>query len=180
MTSAKSVQKCAGLRCPLLILLVGALSGCSSTTQTRASALSASYLLIDKSDRTLTIHYADGTKSVLTGARFGSGWKLGPKRASGDEKTPEGEYHVLDHRTSGKFNYIPALYLDYPNATDRSASKALGVDPGGDILIHGPPKAMLGMHPPGNWTDGCIALSRKQMGLIMSVSKVGTRVQIVP
>ncbi len=121
----------------------------------------AEYLLIDKSDRTLKIVFPNGAVRTLHGVRFGPNWKGGPKRQRGDRKTPEGEYRVLEHRTSRDVypdvTYLPALYLDYPNAHDRVASAALGVDPGDAIMIHGPhpdlPEFLLRLR--GDWTDGC-------------------------
>jgi len=144
----------------------------------------AERLIIDKSDRSLTVIFADWPSVVLTGLRFGPNWQRGPKRQQGDRKTPEGEYHVLEHRTS-RIDYpdvifLPALYLDYPNEADLAASEALGVDPGYAIMIHGPhpdlpPEAM--RH---DWTDGCAALSKEQMAYLMAVTREGTRVTIQP
>lgn len=138
-------------------------------------------ILVDKSERTVTIVSADGTSRRLSGARFGSGWKDGPKRRRGDERTPEGDYRIVEKRTEGNYRYLPALLIDYPNASDRARAKAAGVDPGDFILFHGPPRAMpFGWHPPGDWTDGCIALSPAQMKTLMQAAKVGMPVRIVP
>jgi murein L,D-transpeptidase YafK len=144
----------------------------------------AEYLLIDKSDRTLKIVFEHGAVRTLHGVRFGPNWKGGPKRQRGDRKTPEGEYRVLEHRTSRDVypdvTYLPALYLDYPNAHDRVASAALGVDPGDAIMIHGPhpdlPEFLLRLR--GDWTDGCAALPAAEMDYLMRVTREGTRVTI--
>ncbi len=141
-------------------------------------------LLIDKSDRTLTVIFAEGRTHRLTELRFGPNWDQGPKRQRGDRRTPEGEYRVSEHRTSRidypDVTFLPALYLDYPNEADLAASEALGVDPGDAIMIHGPdpdlPAQVLSRH----WTDGCAAVSREQMAYLMTVTREGTPVTIQP
>lgn len=146
-----------------------------------AEAAAVRSILIDKSARTVTILDHSDKPRVLTGARFGSGWKDGPKRRRGDKRTPEGSYHVAEMRKDGTYKYLPALLLNYPNAMDRAISARNGWDPGDFILIHGPPGWMpIDMHPPGDWTDGCIALSRKQMRTLMSLAEEGMPVRIVP
>lgn len=142
----------------------------------------AERLLIDKSDRTLIVFFADGRTAMLTELRFGPNWNKGPKRQRGDGKTPEGEYRVQEHRTS-RIDYpdvifLPALYLDYPNEADRAASEALGVDPGYAIMIHGPAPDLPPEAASEHWTDGCAALSREQIAYLMTVTSEGTPVTI--
>ena len=144
----------------------------------------ADRLLIDKSDRTLTIIFPDGATRTLTELRFGPNWAQGPKRRRGDRKTPEGDYRVLEHRTS-RIDYpdvifLPALYLDYPNEADRAASEALGVDPGDAIMIHGPHPDLPPQTLRGHWTDGCAALGAEQMAYLMVFTREGTPVTIQP
>jgi murein L,D-transpeptidase YafK len=144
----------------------------------------ADRLLIDKSDRTLTAVFADGRAYTLAELRFGPSWHLGPKRERGDRKTPEGEYRVIEHRTSRidypDVTFLPALYLDYPNEADLAASEALGLDPGDAIMIHGPHPEMAAERMRGHWTDGCAALSAEQMAWLMAVTSEGTPVTIQP
>nr|WP_295370914.1 L,D-transpeptidase family protein [uncultured Sphingosinicella sp.] len=146
----------------------------------------AERIMIDKSDRTLTILFEGGNAVTLRGVRFGPNWNRGPKRQRGDRKTPEGEYRVLEHRTSRAgypdVTYLPALYLDYPNKRDVEASAELGVDPGDAIMIHGPhpdvPERVLAWR--GDWTDGCAALSAAQIEYVMRFTREGTPVTIQP
>jgi murein L,D-transpeptidase YafK len=144
----------------------------------------AERLLIDKSDRTLTVIFPGGVAYKLRELRFGPNWHLGPKRQRGDRKTPEGDYHVLEHRTSRivypDVTFLPALYLDYPNEADLAASDALGVDPGDAIMIHGPHPEMPAQVMRGHWTDGCAALGAEQMAYLMMVTREGTPVTIQP
>jgi murein L,D-transpeptidase YafK len=166
----------------LLATLILQFSDPHPETMEAPPAWQAERLLIDKSDRTLTVFFADGRIETLTELRFGPNWDQGPKRRRGDRRTPEGEYRVLEHRTS-RIDYpnvifLPALYLDYPNEADLAASEALGVDPGNAIMIHGPAPDLPPDAASEHWTDGCAALSREQMAYLMSVTSEGTPVTI--
>jgi murein L,D-transpeptidase YafK len=156
----------------------------AASAQNAHSAVQAERLLIDKSDRTLTIIFGDGTLQTMHGLRFGDAWDQGPKRQQGDERTPEGEYRVLEHRTS-RIDYphvvfLPALYLDYPNLDDVSRAEALGVHPGGAIMIHGPHPDFTRAELREDWTDGCVALGEAQMHYLMRYTQAGTPVSIQP
>ena len=106
---------------------------------------------------------------------------LGPKTRQGDHRTPEGVY-VLDSRNA-QSHYYKAFHISYPNAHDVAAAKALGLSPGGDIMLHGLPKqyAFVGkaqsLH---DWTDGCIAVSDEEMDEIWRLVHVGTPIEIKP
>lgn len=145
------------------------------------AALKAERIVISKSARTVTIVYSPGVAApvILSDARFGAGRLDGPKREQGDQRTPEGLYHVAEVRRSGGFIYLPALLLSYPNADDRAAAAARGVSPGGAILIHSPPDDWTSeAQPDGDWTDGCIALTRAQLRLVVDAAWAGVPVEI--
>ncbi|MGX5730166.1 L,D-transpeptidase family protein [Pseudoxanthomonas beigongshangi] len=99
---------------------------------------------------------------------------LGHKRQQGDEKTPEGDYHISYRNPRSRFHL--SLRISYPDEADRRQARAHGVDPGGDIMIHG-------ATPPGfrgDWTDGCIAVTNAEMDEIWRRVPVGTPIRIVP
>lgn len=98
----------------------------------------------------------------------------GHKRQQGDERTPEGRYTITYRNPKSAFHL--SLRVSYPNAADRAQARARGVDPGGDIVIHGgtPPGYA------GDWTDGCIALTNKQMEEVWSLVPTGTPIVIDP
>jgi murein L,D-transpeptidase YafK len=105
----------------------------------------------------------------------------GHKRQEGDERTPEGRY-VLDSKNSNSA-YYKAIHISYPNGQDRASAKALGVDPGGAIMIHGQRNGLGWLAPVAqwfNWTDGCVAVSNKDMDTIWKAVDVGTPVEILP
>ena len=105
----------------------------------------------------------------------------GPKRQSGDGRTPEGVY-LLDWRNpDSKFHR--SIHISYPGPADRRRAARLGVDPGGDIMIHGLPngREWIGdAHARFDWTDGCIAVTNAQMDEIWAMVDDGTPIEIRP
>lgn len=91
------------------------------------------------------------------------------KRASGDNRTPVGDFALGQPRPSTNFHiFIP---VGYPNAEQRRAGFT-----GGDIGIHGPKKgwAWLGsLLNLRDWTRGCIAVN--QISEIEEISSWITR-----
>ena len=64
-----------------------------------------------------------------------------------------------------------------------TTARKLGVDPGGDIMIHGVTNGLgwLGsMHRVIDWTDGCIAVTDAEMDEIWSLVPDGTPIEIRP
>jgi murein L,D-transpeptidase YafK len=165
-------------------LAFGLVIALSASSASSAQWPQAERLVIDKSERLLTIIFEDGQVRTLAGLRFGDAWDQGPKRQQGDEKTPEGEYRVLEHRTSRldypNVTFLPALYLDYPNEHDVAVAESLGVHPGSAIMIHGPHPDFTPDELADDWTDGCAALTAAQMAYLMAVTREGTPVTIQP
>lgn len=101
------------------------------------------------------------------------------KLFAGDGATPEGKYQISVVKRGSKF--YKALLINYPNQMDRnrfSENKRKGIiNPhariGGLIEIHG------GGGRNEDWTDGCVALTNKEMDHIMQSVTVGTPVTIV-
>jgi murein L,D-transpeptidase YafK len=106
---------------------------------------------------------------------------IGPKTRQGDRRTPEGIY-VIDSRTAAS-GFHRALHVSYPSAADRVAAKRAGVDPGGDIFIHGIKNGLgwLGAtHRLVDWTAGCIAVTNAEIDEIWRLVPNGTNVEIRP
>jgi murein L,D-transpeptidase YafK len=106
---------------------------------------------------------------------------VGHKQQEGDEKTPEGSY-LIDYRNPHS-SYHLSLHITYPNERDRENSKKLGVNPGGDIFIHGLPNKMsfFSVAFKGrDWTDGCIAVSNTEIEEIWKLVRNGTPIEIRP
>lgn len=103
----------------------------------------------------------------------------GDKGQEGDGRTPEGRYVIESRNPDSAFHL--SLKISYPDASDRATAAARGVDPGGDIFIHGTPNwwALPG-RPPGDWTLGCIAVTDAEIEEIWSLVRDGTPIEIVP
>ncbi|WP_241046534.1 L,D-transpeptidase family protein [Pseudoxanthomonas sp. LH2527] len=102
------------------------------------------------------------------------GAPVGHKRQQGDWRTPEGDYRITYRNDRSRFHL--SLRISYPNEADRRQAAARGVDPGGDIMIHG-------ATPPGSrtdWTEGCIAVTNAEMEAVWQRVPVGTPVRIRP
>jgi lipoprotein-anchoring transpeptidase ErfK/SrfK len=106
---------------------------------------------------------------------------LGVKRSQGDRATPEGRYRIVGKKDRGQSRYHRALLLDYPNAADRqrfAAAQRKGEIPRGSAI-----GGLIEIHGDGgrgqNWTDGCVALSNRDMDDLFTRVPVGTRVTIV-
>ncbi len=111
---------------------------------------------------------------------LGSGGLL-PKRREGDQRTPEGLYHIDSRKRDSSFHL--ALHISYPNEADRERALKLGVRPGGDIMIHGTPNGLgwLGpSHRMMDWTAGCVAVTDAEIEEIWSLVPDGTTVEIRP
>ena len=98
----------------------------------------------------------------------------GHKSREGDGRTPVGNYRI-DRRNPQSQFYL-SLGISYPNAADRARAERAGVSPGGDIFIHGQPNDRRRVN--GDWTEGCIAVSNRDMREIYRWVGIGTPVTI--
>lgn len=102
---------------------------------------------------------------------------VGDKTRFGDGRTPEGTYFI-DRRNPNSAYHL-SLGISYPNEQDRAEAEALGLDPGGDIFIHGGPTRFWDRFK-RDWTAGCIAVNDRDIEEIWSLVQVGTPIVIVP
>ena len=137
----------------------------------------ADLIVIVKSTRTMTLYRGRSVLKIYKVAL--SADPVGPKTREGDHKVPEGDY-VIDGKIAHS-QFHRALHLSYPNAQDRARARRLGVNPGGDVEIHGLPNGYAwigsGQHMI-DWTDGCIAVTDAEIDEIWQLVPVGTRVEI--
>ncbi|TRW99256.1 L,D-transpeptidase [Paracoccus sp. M683] len=134
-------------------------------------------ILIEKSQRRMTV-YRQG--DVLKTYRIGLGFApAGDKHQQGDGRTPEGVFRI--DRRNDRSAYHLSLGIDYPRAQDRARAQAAGVNPGGDIFIHGQPNQRPeGEVLAGDWTAGCIAISDAEIAELFAATALGTTVEIRP
>ena len=135
-------------------------------------------VIVDKSDRILKL-MSDG--KVIRSYRIALGGSpTGHKQQEGDQRTPVGVY-TLDYKNENSIAYR-SIHISYPNDEDKARAKSLGVDPGGDIMIHGQMNGFgyLGwLNQRRDWTDGCIAITNDEMDGIMDAVILGTPIEIV-
>ncbi len=106
---------------------------------------------------------------------------IGDKVKEGDFRTPEGRY-LLDARNPNS-EFFLSIHVSYPNSEDRRQAAALGVDPGGSIMIHGQPNVPTKSevyYRTQDWTNGCIAVSNSDMIDIWLMTAANTPIDIRP
>jgi len=137
----------------------------------------ADFLMVDKSDRTLALYRQGRPFRTYTGLQLGSD-PAGAKRFEGDSRTPEGRY-TIDYRNP-RSAYHLSLHISYPSPADREIAAAYRRSPGGEIFIHGQPNPLAKGREPGDWTDGCIALSNGEIEELWRLVPDGTPIEIRP
>ena len=148
-------------------------------TADAASVQKADAVLVIKSEKRLYL-LNKGRRFASFRVTFGAD-PVGHKQAQGDEKTPEGQY-ILDYKNSNS-QFYKSIHISYPNAEDRKNARRLGVNPGGDIMIHGQANGYGWASPVMqwfSWTDGCVALSDNDMDKVWSAVDPGTPIEIRP
>ena len=148
---------------------------------TRASPLHvlADSIVVEKSQHRLSL-YRQGTLVRSYLVALGQ-QPVGDKVRIGDKRTPEGVFRIEARNPESR--YHRALRISYPDAAHRAKARALGVSPGGDIMIHGLParQAWVGdAHRDFDWTEGCIAVTNREIDEIWGAVAVGTPIQIKP
>lgn len=140
----------------------------------------ADYLVVYKNQRQLVL--MNQGKIVKTFRVALGRSPEGKKRQEGDNKTPEGVYHI-GYKNSAS-DYHLSLEIDYPNQDDINWARKKGVSPGGDIMIHGLPNSKLKRafinHPKKDWTRGCVAVTNSEIEDIWKRVKTGTPIELCP
>ena len=100
----------------------------------------------------------------------------GQKQREGDGRTPEGKYFITHKNPYSKF--FLSLGLNYPNRSDKIRAAGKGNNPGSDIYIHGLGKKNILLHYLFDWTNGCVAVTNKEIEEIYKSVDTGTVVFI--
>lgn len=187
-----------------VILISSLFNSARSDPNPGATALATSdshlSLIIYKSRHEMRLYRGD--KVVKVYRIFLGSNPIGHKLQQGDNKTPEGTYHVVDKQVSEKFHRF--IGIDYPNAHDaelafrqgRIASRdksrikhavLQGIRPPADTILGG----HLGIHGIGtdekfklrliedmDWTNGCIAVTNAEIRELYEKLPLGTVVRI--
>jgi murein L,D-transpeptidase YafK len=162
--------RCAGTY--MLLLLTGAAQAAPPLAYPEVD-----HIVVAKAARTMTLYGMDGSVTVIDHIQLG-GDPVGPKHFQGDRRTPEGRF-TIDYGNPNSAYHL-ALHISYPRASDTAYAAARGRSAGGLIMIHGQPNEWPAGRVPGDWTDGCIALSDEQIEALWEAVPDGTEVVIVP
>lgn len=134
-----------------------------------------------KSERLLEL--LDKYDNVIRSYRIALGKNpLGHKEFEGDNRTPEGQYKINARNPNSSF-YL-SLRISYPSPEDRISAKRKGIKPGGDIFIHGMPNGKSWMwwkyNTRKDWTNGCIAMTDKDIKEMWELVSDNTPITILP
>jgi len=139
----------------------------------------ADLVVVDKTARRLEL-YQGGELLKAYPVSLGR-HPVGKKERQGDGRTPEGEYR-LDYRNPNS-GFYKALHISYPQAEDVAAARAQGVEAGGLVMIHGMKNGVgwiSRLHRMIDWTDGCVAVTDREMDEIWRAVPDGTKIQLRP
>jgi murein L,D-transpeptidase YafK len=135
-------------------------------------------ILVVKHERKLYLLHKE---NIIKSYRISLGRRAkGKKEFEGDGKTPEGVYYIDSKNPNS--NYYKNLGISYPNEADKKNVEKAGRKAGGLIKIHGMKNGLsyIGkFHRFYDWTEGCIALTDKEMDEIYEVVEVGTEIEII-
>ena len=93
----------------------------------------ADRIVVEKQAHTLTLLRQGKVLKTYRVALGRSG--AGPKLQAGDNRVPEGVYRIVGRNPHSAFHR--ALRVGYPTPEQFRQAQAGGVDPGGDIMVHG-------------------------------------------
>lgn len=136
-------------------------------------------LIVTKSQRTMEA-YSNGQLIKTYKISLGRN-PLGDKEYQGDKKTPEGEYTINDKNPNSGF--YKNLGVSYPSTMDKREAERRGLDPGGEIKIHGLGDGVgyIGkFHRLFNWTAGCMAVTDNEIDELYNAVDLGTPIIIKP
>ena len=149
----------------------------AATTISESRKTKSKALIVDKTRHQLyVISGGRITDSMSCDLGYNSGHQ---KLYSGDGATPEGRYNIT--RINHNSKYYRALLLDYPNSEDRKRFRNSVED--GSIPRNSKIGGMIEVHGNGgtgrDWTDGCVAVTDKDMLKLIKLASVGMAVTIV-
>jgi len=163
----------------LALACVGVLSWAQGSAPPLPANARADHVVVKKAARVLELY--NGAELLRAYPISLGPHPQGPKQREGDGRTPEGRY-TLDYRKANS-SFHRALHVSYPLPADTAAAEAQGAVPGGLIMIHGLLNGLgfIGrLHTFIDWTDGCIAVTNREIEEIWRVVPDGAPVLIEP
>jgi murein L,D-transpeptidase YafK len=149
----------------------------------KPSATGSLYLVVDKSENTITLF--DATDWLVQWpCTFGNA-DISDKMYQGDRRTPDGTYKITSKYPHKKWNKF--MRIDYPTKSDYEKfeqRKRQGIIPysakiGGDIGIHGTwPHEEWAVENLQPWTQGCISMMNEHINELYKAIPTGTTIII--
>jgi len=139
----------------------------------------ADLIVVEKAAHRMMVFRQGRVQQVYTVALGRGG--TGPKTISGDNKVPEGAYRIVGRNPRSAFHL--SLRIGYPTRAQAQDALRKGVDPGGDVMIHGIRKGLGWVGSLQNtvdWTRGCIAVTNSEIEEVWRNVPDGTRIIIKP
>ncbi len=165
--------------CGASVLAALASLAVAATDLAAAAPVKAERVVVVKSERRL---YLLRGGEVLKAYRVALGRQpRGTKMRQGDGRTPEGHYRLTAFNPGSRFHR--SIRLSYPNQQDLERARAMGLPAGGDIMLHGlaPERRDYGAgHWQFDWTNGCIAVTDREIEEIWQRVEIGTPIEIRP
>ncbi len=172
---------------PVALLAGAATSACTATSLAEGAGITADWerYTTPKADK-IVIYKAQRRLELLRGNSVIKSYHIalgrrpfGQKTEAGDGRTPEGTYYIDGRNLLS--DYHLALHISYPDEADIERAAALGVAPGGAIMIHGAPNDLLPSERLAkDWTAGCIALTNAEIEEVSRLVDDGVTVEIDP
>lgn len=179
MERLEAERRSCGLTRRRTLALAGGLIGLAATPALAtpfgpSAAPRTNHIVVSKSKRVLELRSG---KEILKRYKVDLGFSPeGHKLRSGDGRTPEGRYWI--DRRNPRSEFYLSIGISYPNAVDVARAQSLGVNPGGDIFIHGEPvRSSKGRNR--DWTAGCIAVRNAEIEEIWSMTPLGVPITIL-
>ena len=151
-----------------------------STKTSEPQSQYVDFVLVRKGERKLYLY--SGDRAIKTYPVALGKQPVGQKLKEGDSRTPEGLY-TLDWRNPTS-NFFRSIHVSYPNVSQKRNAKEAGIDPGGEIMIHGQPSDWAERieltFANKDWTEGCIAVENQHMLEIWDLVRDGTPIKIEP
>lgn len=162
-----------------IVALGGVLTWANWPTSTLPEGTAVDRVVVKKSARVLELY--KGAQLVRSYPVSLGRRPIGAKEHMGDGRTPEGNYR-LDYRKLDS-SFHRALHISYPDLRDVAAARAKGADAGGLIMIHGMKNGLgwIGrIHRAIDCTDGCVAVTDREIEEIIRLVPDGTPISILP
>jgi murein L,D-transpeptidase YafK len=144
-----------------------------------SEAVTADSIVVEKGARRLTL-FRNGVAVRSYMVALGRN-PVGDKQHEGDNRTPEGIYRIDSRNPQSKYHL--ALHISYPDAAHLARAEEKGVRPGGNVMIHGLPRGFESYgaeHRKTDWTEGCIALTNREIEEIWNAVPNGAVIEIRP